>query len=150
VLAAALLIGCAKSAVSVQPPYPTPVVAEHCSHLSNLLPERLESLRPRVISPRSPLVHAWGDPAIVLTCGVAVPAGFSAGSAATTVVNGVQWFQQPGPKAVVWTALRPGVDVRLLVPTSYQDQGSFLVDLAGPLKAALPRPVSGTPTSAQR
>jgi hypothetical protein len=133
----------------VQPPNPTPVVGELCSHLSNLLPEQLESLRPRVISPRSPLVHAWGDPAIVLSCGVGVPAGYSPTSSATTVVNGVRWFQQPGPKMVVWTALRPGVNVRLVVPTSYLDQGSFLVDLAGPLTAALPRTGSGSAAGRQ-
>jgi hypothetical protein len=112
-------------------------VAERCANLSNVLPQRLESLRPRVISPRSALVHAWGDPAIVLSCGVGIPAGYSPASSETTVVNGVRWFQQPGAKTVAWTALRPGVNVRLLVPTSYQDQGSFLVDLAGPLKTAL-------------
>jgi hypothetical protein len=132
----------------VQPPNPTPVVAEHCSHLNNLLPQRLESLQPRVISPRSPLVHAWGDPAIVLTCGVGIPAGYSPTSSATTAVNGVRWFQQPGAKTVVWTALRPGVNVQLLVPTSYLDQGSFLVDLADPLKTALPRTGPG-PASRQ-
>jgi hypothetical protein len=43
----------------------------------------------------------------------------------------------PGRSAVHTTAFAPGVNVRLLVPTSYLDQGSFLVDLAGSLKTAL-------------
>jgi hypothetical protein len=108
------------------------------------LPQQLESLRARVISPRSPLVHAWGNPAVVLTCGVRPPAGYSATSSETTGVNGVSWFEQAGAKIVVWTALRPGtghgqpVNVQLAVPTHYPGQGAFLVDLAQPLKSALP------------
>jgi Protein of unknown function (DUF3515) len=124
--------------VSVNPPNPSPIVAERCAHVGNQLPQRLESLRPRVISPRSPLVHAWGKPAVVLTCGVAKPAGYSATSSETTEVNGVEWFQQTTPTVVTWTAIRPGANVSLVVPTSYDGQGAFLVDLATPLKTALP------------
>jgi hypothetical protein len=59
-------------------------------------------------------------------------------------VNGVSWFEQAGSKVIVWTALRPGggpgqtVNVALAVPTHYQGQGAFLVDLAQPLKESLP------------
>jgi hypothetical protein len=81
---------------------------------------------------------------VILTCGVASPPGYSASSSETTVVNGVQWFQQPGSKTVTWTAIRPGahhqqtVYLALQVPTHYESQGAFLVDLAKPLKQALP------------
>jgi hypothetical protein len=128
----------------VRPPSPSGAVAEQCAHLGNAVPQRLESLGPRVISPRSPLVHAWGSPAVVLTCGVARPAGYSPTSSETTEVDGVQWFEQPGSTVVTWTAVRPAaadgspVYVALRVPTHYQGQGAFLVDLAGPLKTALP------------
>jgi hypothetical protein len=56
----------------------------------------------------------------------------------------VRWYQQQGKSVITWTALRPKVVgndtvyVELQVPTHYQDQGSFLVDLAAPLKTALP------------
>jgi hypothetical protein len=98
-----------------------------------------------VISPRSGLVHAWGSPAVILTCGVPPPAGYSADSSETTEVDGVRWYQQQGKSIITWTALRPHavgndtVYVQLQVPTPhYEDQGSFLVDLAAPLKTALP------------
>ena len=119
-------------------------VSERCAQLTNLLPQRLEGLKPRVISPRSNLVHAWGSPPVVLTCGVAQPAGYSASSSETTEVDGVRWFQQRAGSAVSWTALRPGVAagttiyLRLTVPKHYQGQGAFLVDLAVPLRHALP------------
>ena len=128
----------------MSPPAPSGAVAERCAQLGDVLPQRLESLKPRVISPRSPLVHAWGSPAVVLTCGVSVPAGYAASSSEVTNVNGVNWYQQPGDKTVTWTAIRPGVIAhqpifaRLEVPTRYQVQGAFLVDLAAPLKTALP------------
>jgi hypothetical protein len=139
----AVAAGCAKHAVSVTPPSPSGIIAERCAHLGNLLPQQLESLRPRVITPRSPLVHVWGSPPVVLACGVEQPSGYSATSSETTVVDGVQWFEQPGSDTVVWTAIGrptgsgPAVNVRLAVPTSYQGQGAFLVDLARPLKAAV-------------
>lgn len=127
----------------MSPPSPSGAVAERCAQLGNVVPQRLESLRPRVISPRSPLVHAWGSPAVVLTCGVARPAGYSPTSSETTEVDGVRWFEQPGSDMVVWTAVRPAagggatIYAALQVPTHYQGQGAFLVDLAGALKTAL-------------
>jgi hypothetical protein len=130
--------------VSVHPPTPIGSVAEHCARLADLLPQRLEALRPRVTSPRSGLVHAWGSPAVILTCGVGAPAGYSPTSSETTAVDGVRWFQQTGSSLVTWTALRPGVhpkmtiNVQLVVPTHYKAQGPFLIDLAKPLKQALP------------
>jgi hypothetical protein len=139
-----VLAGCTAGSVSVHPPTPTGAVAEQCAHLGNALPGRIESLRPRVISPRSSLVHAWGSPAVVLTCGVGRPAGYSASSAELAEVDGVSWFEQRPGNVVVWTTFRPSdgsgptVNVQLMVPTHYQAQGAFLVDLAQPLKTALP------------
>jgi Protein of unknown function (DUF3515) len=143
VAAALLLAACSDRAVKVHPPSPNGPVAEHCAHLGNVLPQKLESLRPRVISPRSPLVHAWGSPAVVLTCGSGQPAGYSATSSETTEVDGVRWFQQQSSSTITWTAVVkadvPGkmVYATLEVPTHYDAQGAFLVDLAAPLKTAL-------------
>jgi hypothetical protein len=131
--------------VSVQPPTPSALAGERCTHLNDQLPQDIESLKPRVISPRTPFVHAWGDPAIVLTCGVPLPAGYSPTSSETTAVNGISWFEQQEPDQVVWTAVSQHplgsgerLSIRLTVPTSYQGQGAFLVDLAGALKTTLP------------
>jgi Protein of unknown function (DUF3515) len=143
-VAALLLTGCASHTVQVHPPSPSGAVAAQCARLGDLVPERLQSLQPRVISPRSGLVHAWGSPAVVLTCGVGAPQGYSPTSSETTVVDGVQWYQQPGADVVRWTAIRPAsppahlVYLDLAVPTHYQGQGAFLADLARPLKSAFP------------
>jgi hypothetical protein len=142
IIATTLLAGCGKGAVQVSPPVLTPDLQERCSHLGNLLPHGLESLTPRVITPLTPVIHAWGNPAVILTCGVPVPTTYSPTSSETTEVDGVRWFEQPGSKLVVWTALLgsakagTAVNVRLEIPTHYQGQGAFLVDLAQPLKTA--------------
>jgi hypothetical protein len=101
----------------------------------NALPATIEGLATRATQPRSPYTHAWGKPPVVLRCGVRRPAGV-AGSQ-LVIVNGVRWFRQPMAGGVTWTALRPPAYAALSVPTSYQDQGSLLVDLAKPLKRSL-------------
>lgn len=103
-----------------------------------MLPARLESLHSRVVDPKSSLTHAWGDPPVVLRCGVALPPGYSPTSTETASVNDVSWVQQINRKTVTWTAIRPGVNVALTVPKSYVAQGAFLTDLAPVLKRALP------------
>ncbi len=67
---------------STQPP---------CTALLQALPVRLDGLAPRVVHPQpdSPFVVAWGDPAVVLRCGVARPKDLVPGSS-------VQYFAIAG------------------------------------------------------
>jgi hypothetical protein len=132
-----VLAGCSSnpSPVAVPPPTPVGAAASHCARLVKSLPATLEGQRSRATKPRSPLTHAWGKAAVVLRCGVPRPGGIA--GAQIVVVNGVRWFKQSGQGSITWTALRPGSYVALTIPTSFQDQGSFLVDLASPLKRAL-------------
>jgi hypothetical protein len=135
-LLVAAAAGCSAAPVAITPPAPAGAILQRCTQLGNALPVKLEGLSSRVTRPPSPLTHAWGKPPVVLRCGVPRPAGIA--GAELTIVNGVRWFQQIGHKAVTWTALRPGADVAVTIPTSYQGQSAFLVDLAAPLKRALP------------
>jgi hypothetical protein len=107
-----------------------------CTRLDAALPATLEGLPTRATRPTSPLTHAWGKAPLLLRCGVERPAGVAGADLA--VVNGVRWFQEPQSTAVTWVALRPGANVALRIPTSYASQVAFLVDLAAPLKHALP------------
>ncbi|MBV9293335.1 MAG: DUF3515 domain-containing protein [Frankiales bacterium] len=132
------IAGCTAGTVSVTPPRPPGIVREACAHLVDYLPTFLSGHRSRVVQPRSPLVHAWGSPPIVLRCGVPKPKGFDPASPQVAQVNGVQWFQVVGAKAVTWTAIRKTADVELVVPTSYQSQGPFLVVIGRSLTRSLP------------
>ena len=119
-------------------PNPPGAVAAACARLVNYLPASLDGRRSRVVEPRSPLVHAWGSPPVILRCGVPQPAAYDPGSPQTASVDGVIWFQRIGPTSVTWTAIRRTADVELIVPTSYDAQGGFLVELGTALKQALP------------
>jgi hypothetical protein len=121
----------------VTPPTPSGGDAAACARLAVEVPSRLEGHRIRVTSPKSPRVFAWGDPPILLRCGVARPAGYDpAGS--VTVINGVDWWQRLDGRVVRWTVVGRAAYAELAVPTSYAEQGVFLVDLAEPVKRALP------------
>ena len=109
-----------------------------CVRLDAALPARLNELPGRPTSPSSDLTTAWGDPPVVLRCGLGLPAGFRAG-ASITEVDGVAWFQQVAGSRVTWTTVDRVTQVQLLVPTSYAEQGAFLVDLATAIKTALPQ-----------
>jgi hypothetical protein len=137
-VAGALVGGCGSGALTVTPPRPPGAVSAACAALVNYLPAKLDGHGSRVVSPRSPLTHAWGHPPIVLRCGVPRPAGFNPDSAYTADVNGVLWFQHVGAHVVTWTAVRTSANVELAVPTSYDAQGGFLVELARAIKTAVP------------
>jgi hypothetical protein len=124
--------------LQVTPPTPPGTVAEACTHLVDHLPSILDGLHSRVVSPRSPLTHAWGKPPVVMRCGVPKPPGFDPASNSVATVDGVAWFQQVDGDVVRWTAVRRDVNVELAVPTSYQAQGGYLVDLAAAIKATIP------------
>jgi len=133
-----LAAGCGAPLLHITPPSPANAVRVACSRLVDHLPDQLDNLNSRLVSPRSPLVHAWGSRAVVLRCGVPVPAGYDANSPSTAAVNGVSWFQQVYGNRVVWTAVRKTANVELTVPTSYDAQGGFLVDIGAAVAATIP------------
>ena len=133
-----LAAGCGTPVLRIAPPNPPNAVRVACSRLVDHLPEQLDNLNSRLVNPRSPLVHAWGNRPVVLRCGVPTPSGYDPNSASTAAVNGVSWFQQVYPNRVVWTAVRKTANVELTVPTSYDAQGGFLVDIGTAVGATIP------------
>jgi hypothetical protein len=133
-----LTSACTSSTLHIDAPQPAGAVRELCARLVNHLPPKLDGNGSRVVEPRSPLVHAWGSPPVVLRCGVDRPTGFDPESAQVTVVQGISWFQQLGSDDVTWTAVRERANVELIVPTSYEGQGGMLVELAPAIKASIP------------
>jgi hypothetical protein len=124
--------------VALPTPAPAGAVLEQCARLVNYLPATLNEQDSRVVKPRSPLVHAWGDPPIAMRCGVPKPTGYDPASDNTATVDGVSWFQQIGPSAVRWTAVRSDVNVELLIPRSYEGQGGYLAALGASIKKTIP------------
>lgn len=124
--------------VSVDAPEPEARAAAACSRLLEALPTRVAEQQRRQVDPEDAYAAAWGDPPIVLRCGVGRPAGFDRLSVCQ-VANGVGWFipeQQitNEPTEIVMTTVdrHPRVEVRL--PEEYHPPAAAMVHLAPALK----------------
>lgn len=108
--------------VTVAAPPADPAAAGACTRLLTALPVQLGELAPRVVhpTPDSPFVVAWGDPAVVLRCGVGRPAGLKPDSADLDIaVDGVFWLPVQHKSNTVWTTVDRAVYIELTVPKSY-------------------------------
>jgi hypothetical protein len=141
-LAAAAAYGFAMSgsgddAVSV--PVPDARTAGYCRALDGALPQRVVGLSRHDVGSRSELVTGWGDPAIVLRCGVPRPLVDDDPEADGVDVDGVGWSveQGSGGSLVLTTTLRQAyVEVRL--PKKYAGDLGPLTDLAGAVRKTIP------------
>lgn len=142
VLAAGVLTGCS-GAVDVEPPSVTGSVLTACQELLAALPDTLADQSRRDVTPSDALAAAWGDPAIVLRCGVAAPGGLTP-DAQLVEVDGVAWLPQELSAGYRFTTADRAVFVEVDVPDDYAPEGNVLVDLADLVQAALP-PTDPTP-----
>lgn len=124
-------------ALQVDAPRPAGAAAQACRALSTLLPERLDGESRRELEPQSPFTAAWGDPAIVLRCGVARPAALRRTSELASV-NGVDWFAEQLTAGYLFTSTGRVANVEVTVPDDYAPEVDPLVDLAGPIAQAVP------------
>jgi hypothetical protein len=109
--------------ITVVAPPADPAAVAPCTRLLTALPVQLSDLAPRIVHPKpdSPFVVGWGDPAVVLRCGVARPVGLKPGSADLVIgVDGVFWLPIHQKNATVWTTVDRAVYVEVTVPLSYR------------------------------
>lgn len=137
-MTATLVAGCSRP-VDVDPPSPASSVESACQALLGDLPDTLAGQERRDIAPEGALAAAWGDPAIVLRCGVDQPAAMSP-DAQVVEVDGVTWLPEELTAGYVFTTYGRTAFVEVTVPDDYAPEGSVLVGLAGPVKQAVPQP----------
>jgi hypothetical protein len=107
------------------------------------LPVTLTGLDPRVVhtKPETPYVVAWGDPAIVLQCGVARPKDLKAGSGAQFILGGAgtgpYYDVQRDGDANVYTTVDRAAYVSITIPANYQGADK-LPPLSTAIAKALP------------
>ena len=108
-----------------------------CERLVEAVPDQVSD-QPRRETDADDLGAAWGDPAIVLRCGVGTPEGYDRFAACQTV-NGLGWFvpeetSKDQSLDVVMTTIgrRPAVEVRL--PATYRPPVAAMVDLGEVIK----------------
>ena len=98
------------------------------------LPEAVSDQPRRSVDARDGYAAAWGDPAIVLRCGMPTPRG-SDEFAVCQETNGVGWFVPPRQiedqgADVVMTTIGFAQNVEVLLPAEYRPPAAAMVDLA--------------------
>ncbi|MFF2850414.1 DUF3515 domain-containing protein [Streptomyces sp. NPDC058001] len=125
-------------------PSPDGKVTQLCRNLHKELPKRIDGLARKDPAPTSELTAGWGDPAIILRCGIPKPAKMSDPEADGITADDVGWLlerQDDGSFLFTTTLRRAYVQVSL--PKSRTDGGlSPLIDLAAPIKKAIPEGIA--------
>jgi hypothetical protein len=136
----ALLALCSAACGSVEVPATEVVGSEQkaCERLVAALPGTVADQEQRETK-GNPLGAAWGDPAIVLRCGVDKPADYDRFGGCQTV-NGVDWYapeadvaDQSADAVLTTIGREPGVEV--VVPPSYRPPVAVMVDLGKAIEA---------------
>ncbi|MER6025494.1 DUF3515 domain-containing protein [Streptomyces sp. NPDC001851] len=158
-LAPALLIavaGCssADDGAAVAVPSPDAKAAKVCRELHRVLPRKLDGRNRNDPEPRSAYTAGWGNPAIILRCGVVRPpkmvdpkvAEGGDPDAVAGGVNGVDWLmEKQGDGTWRFTTANRVAYVQVSLPRgmSAQEEGTaVLTDLAPAVKKAIPEGIA--------
>ncbi|SNX64282.1 uncharacterized protein DUF3515 [Streptomyces sp. TLI_55] len=138
--------GCssADDSASAAVPSPGTKVAKLCEDLDRELPSKVDGQDRRDPEPASELTAGWGDPAIILRCGVTKPAKMTDPEADGAEVNGVGWLlEKQGDGAFRFTTTLRTAYVEVTIPKNRTADGAAaLVDLAAPIKKAIPEGIA--------
>ena len=123
--------------LEVPVPPVTPAADAACPAFMTDLPSELAGEQSRRVRSDTPYAYAWGEPPVVLRCGVDRPAAFVRDSPLYDL-NGVSWFvDDSDPDQYVWTVVDRAVYVELTVPAEVDSAPAIAL---GPLiTATLPR-----------
>ncbi|MET8386179.1 DUF3515 family protein [Streptosporangium canum] len=119
----------------MDPPTPEGAAAAACRTLGERLPQRLDGVARVETTPASPYVAVWGEAGIALRCGVARPATMAA-TDQVPEIDGVAWFSDPA-RPLLFTSVGREAYVEVTISRQHTPE-NVLVDLAAPIKAALP------------
>jgi hypothetical protein len=129
---------------AVAVPDPSGTAAALCRKLHAALPDKVIGLSRRTVEPQSALTAGWGNPTVVLRCGVPRPGVLTPGSAAynptsdAVDVNGVSWLIQQLSDGYRFTTTGRQVFVEVTVPHRYAPEVNPLTDLAAAVKKTIP------------
>jgi Protein of unknown function (DUF3515) len=138
VLGGAFLVGgCGFGAVHVEPYVAQAGSEQACAALLDALPEVVSDAVRREVEPASDLAAAWGDPPVVLRCGVPLPREYRA-DAQLLDVDGVGWFPVDGKGGTFFTATDREPYVEVAVPDDYAPEAVVLADLAVAINSTIP------------
>jgi Protein of unknown function (DUF3515) len=140
-MSATVLVGCGgPGPVHVSTPSVAGSIRAQCSRLVDALPQHVVGKDRRDVTPAGALAGAWGDPPVVLRCGVPRPAALRPTSYCFEIDH-VGWLATQHGKAVSvtspvqgtldFTTIGRSVYVEVSVPDAYAPQADALADVAG-------------------
>lgn len=125
-----LLAGCSYG-VSVDTYPTTPNTSKDCDALYADLPNKVADQSRRDV--KSTIAAAWGDPEIILRCGVEKPGVLTRSSRCDDVDN-VGWFSEDVADGFLFTTIGRQYFISVEVPKDYDPPADALVDLAKSVK----------------
>nr|WP_255955498.1 DUF3515 domain-containing protein [Streptomyces sp. ODS25] len=139
--------GCTSTdeAASAAVPSPDASTATFCRHLDRQLPRRVDDLSRVDPTPQSALTAGWGDPAIILRCGVPRPAQMDDPKERSVEVNGVDWIEEKNDDGSyrLTTTLRKAY-VEVIIPEQRTARGlNPIIDLAPAVQKTIPHGIAG-------
>ncbi len=132
-----LVLGGCAGTLSVDSPSLDGPAARQCAELGGAAPSSVSGAEGVEVDTRG-VALAWGDPPVVLRCGVAVPDALRPTSRCERV-DGVDWFAQPAEDGYRFSTVGRPTTVELFVPYEYEPAGDALVDLAGAVRSTVPQ-----------
>jgi hypothetical protein len=129
-----LATGCGTSSVEVTGPSRG---SAECAELLDALPDVVDGQERREVEPPDVLAAAWGDPVIVLRCGVADPERLTASSPCAEVER-VGWFAEQRQDGYRFTTIGRASNVQVEVPYEYEPAADALVDVADAVRSTVP------------
>jgi hypothetical protein len=113
-----------------------PEVVSACASLLASVPDELDTgVRRRPVSGDASRTAAWGDPAITLRCGVALPDQ----TLEPIQIDNLKLVTTKSAGVITWTTFDRAVNVAIAVPTSYDEQ-VYVVQPLVPMLKKLPAP----------
>ncbi|MET9133050.1 DUF3515 domain-containing protein [Streptomyces antibioticus] len=138
--------GCssADDTASARVPAPAATTATVCENLDGALPSKVDGLDRRDPEPASALTAGWGNPAIILRCGVERPEKMSDTEADGVEVDGVGWLlEERSDDSFRFTTTLRTAYIEVTIPSGRTGNGlAPLVDLAPAVKRTVPEGIA--------
>jgi hypothetical protein len=115
-----------------------------CAQLLAALPAEIDpGVGRRPVTGDPERIAAYGDPAVVVRCGVPAPERITE----AVQINRVDWSVRDSGAGFEWTTVGRAATVSVELPDVYEERGfaELIVPLTGPITATLPAPTP-TPT----
>lgn len=100
-----------------------------CDAFLAALPVQINEQTVRETVPREASVAAWGDPPILVRCGVPAPGALDPTSALIDVES-ITWFPETLTNGTVFTSVGTSPIIEVTVPREYAPEVNVLVDVA--------------------